>query len=890
MIFAQLISFLALRSRFQIQCLGIASCALICNPAFGQMDASGTTDNAPAAVERTTLDTFVAEETGDDFRDISILQTANPVTGIYGTPMELIDVPRAVTNITPVAMQDFGIRGLDDLQRVSANTTQANFFGISGIPYIRGRNANVYFNGMRKLYQRNESPVSVYGAESIEVVKGAPPAHLGVGRVGGYVNLIPKAPNLDEATGQVTATVGSYDFYQGQVDGSIPFANESIEGALRVSVTGQLADSYYDNVEENFIEAYASAVIQLDANNSLFTGAEYFNVQTNENPGWNRVTQELIDNGRYMGGEPVDLTSTYAGGLVGKGSVPGLAPAFLFPNPDNYPLNPAFAGPIEMDRRVGGGFAPPYPDLPDGSSPTAAPYPAGTNYGALIAPTAWIGANATPAQQALLGPNGEYTTAYIDAGGPIYTVPIEGNQVLVDPEDFTNSQDFIYFLDWVNTADPDRTFKNQIYFEYFETNRRSTYGFSVEAEQFAIENRFTMIQQTDDLFGAGEQNTFIPGFSFRYTHAKMYRDFDAEPFSRRDLTRPITNNSRVIAGAQLNSDGTNNWSQFADASVQSDLYEAGIFNTWEAEWNDWFTTITDLRAELIGYDTGQPGGTTYPWQGYIFAGGTTADASGTRGGGGAAFSPVITVADGVNLYGTVNYTTTQLFQSTNAVTGGDNFGQALLYEVGIKTELLDNTLYAGLAAYYFDEDQLQAQVAQQTRVRGQGLEFEMTYVPDNNFQLLATAGYQRVYLRSDLPFRFQYAGNRLPVVAGGNFATGGDPTEYVAQNNPDKIVPVVPQFTANIFAIYQFDNGFGAGIGPTYRASYWLNYERTLNAPHAVVWNAIAFYRQPTWDIMLEVTNLTSEDYFLGGTEFASNTVITKAPPVEFKVSVSWRW
>lgn len=839
------------------------------------------------------LETFVAEETGDDFRDTSILQTASPVTGVYGTPMQLIDIPRAVTNITPTTMQDFGIRGLEDLQRVSANTTQANFFGVSGIPYIRGRNANVFFNGIRKLYQRNEAPVSVYAAESIEVVKGPPPAHLGVGRVGGYVNLVPKTPNLTEAEGHVSATVGSYDFYQGQIAGSTPFQSGETVGAVMASVTGQLADSYYNNVEENFIEAYASGVIQLDKRNSLFTGIEYFNVDANENPGWNRVTQELIDSGTYIGGEPVNLTSDYARGIVGKGSVPGLAPfgpggiGVLSPN---IPLNT----PIPMDRRVGGAAtgSPPFPDLPDGSSPTDAPYPAGTNFGALIAPPAWITANATPAQQALLGPNGEYTADYLDAGGPIYTVPIDGDQVLVDPKDRANSQDLVYFLDWVNSSDPDRIVKNQLYFEYFSTNRRSTYGFSIEAEQFAIEDRFSLIQRTDNLLGLGEKSTFIPGISFRFTQAKMLRDFDAEPFSRRDLTLPITDNSRVITGAQENSDGTNNWSQFADASVQSDLYEAGIFNTWEAEWNPWLSTIVDLRGELIGYETGQPSGTTYPWQGYIspFAGGTTADASGMRGGGGAAFSPVVTVMDGLKLYGTINYSTTQLFQSVNAVTGGDNFGQAMLYEVGAKAELLDNTLYAGFAAYYFDEDQLQAQQAQQFQVRGEGLEFELTYVPNKNFQLLATAGYQRVYLRSDLPFRFQYAGDRLPLVAGGNFAGSGDPTGLVAANNPDKEIPVVPNFTANIFAIYEFDNGLGGGLGPSYRSSYWLNYERTLNAPHALIWNAIAYYRQPTWEIMLEVSNAFSEDYFLGGTEFASNTVITKAPPVELKLSATVRF
>ncbi len=868
----------------------IALClfSLLTLPAFGQ-ESERETAQKEADSDLPELAEFVAEETGNDFLDDSIMQTSGPAAGVYPYPMDLVDIPRAVTNITPEMMQDFGIRGMQDIQRVSANTTQANFFGIAGIPYIRGRNANVYFNGMRKLYQRNEAPTSIYGAESMVVVKGPAPAYLGPSRIGGYVNLVPKAPNLTEAEGHIQATAGSYDYYQGQVDASMPFTvGEDMPGAFRVSITGQDADSYYNNVENNFIEAFASAVIQIDKNNSLFTGTEYFYSQANENPGWNRVTQDLIDNGRYIVGTPVDLTSAYAGGLVGKGSVPGYGTAFAT---GVFAPGSPLGTPIPTGRIGGTAGSTPYPDNPDGTTVDAGIYPPGTQFGALIPSTTFITNNATPAQAALLGPNGEYTPAYLAAGGPVETQQIEGNQTLVDPDDVANSQDFLYFLDWENTADPDKTVKNQLYLEYFGTDRRSSYGFSIDADQFAIEDRFSVTQKAGDLFKSEEQNTIVYGASFRYTFAKMLRDFDAEPFSRRDVSKAdIPANTKVATGDQLNADGTNNWSYFSDASVESDLYETGIFVNWQTEWSDWLTTIADVRGELVFFDARQPSEPNYPWPGYIAFGGTTASARGSRGGGGAGFSPVVTVMDGLNLYATVDFTTTQLYQSTNAVTGADSFGQATLYEVGAKAQLFDNTLYAGVAAYYFDEDRLPAQGAGQLKVRGEGLEFETTWVPNEWFSLLGTTGYQRVYLRNDLPFRFQYVGDRLPLVAGGNYAAGGDPTGLVAQNNPDKVVPVVPEFTANLFAIVQTPIGLGAGIGPTYRASYWLNYEHTLNAPSAVIWNAIAFYRQERWEVLVELNNLFSERYILAGSDFESNALVTQAPPIEAKVTVSWKW
>lgn len=863
--------------------------SLLASPVSAQKaDYTPDSTQDKATADLPELEEFVAEETGDDFLGKSIMQTSGPAAGVYPYPMDLTEIPRAVTNITPETMEDFGIRGLQEIQRVSANTTQANTFGIAGIPYIRGRNANVFFNGMRKLYQRNEAPTSVYGAESMVVVKGAAPAYLGPSRIGGYVNLVPKAPNLSESEGHIQATVGSYDFFQGQIDGSTPFTVGDMPGAFRASVTGQRANSYYNNVENNFIEAFASAVIQLDENNSIFTGGEFFYSQANENPGWNRVTQDLIDNGRYITGTPVDLTSGYAGGRVGKGSVPGYGGAFAT---GVFAPGSPLSTPIP-EGRIGANAGPiPFPDNPDGSQVTNGPYPAGTQFGALIPSTAFISNNATPTQVALLGPNGEYTPQYLAAGGPVETQQIAGNQVLVDPEDVADSQDFLYFLDWENTADPDRKLENKLYLEYFGTKRRSSYGFSIEADQFAIEDRFSVTQKADDLFKSGEKNTIVYGASFRYTFAKMLRDFDAEPFSRRDVSKAaIPDNTRVATGDQLNADGTNNWSYFSNASIESDLYETGIFTNWHTEWNDWLQTVADLRGELLTFDSRQPSEPNYPAQNYIRFAGETADASGTRGGGGAGFSPIVTVTEGINLYATVNYTTTQLFESTNAVRGADSFGQATLYEVGAKAQLFDNTLYAGVAAYYFDEDRLQAQNANQLKVRGEGLEFETTWAPNEWFSLLGTAGYQRVYLRNDLPFRFQYAGQRLPLVAGGNFASGGDPTGLVSQNNPDKVVPVVPEFTANLFAIVQTPIGLGAGIGPSYRASYWLNYEHTLKAPSAVIWNAIAFYRQENWEVLVELTNLFSEEYFLGGTDFASNTLVTQAAPIEAKVTLTWRW
>lgn len=84
--------------------------------------------------------------------------------------------------------------------------------------------------------------------------------------------------------------------------------------AYRLSLTAQQADSYWRNVGNDYLSAYGALKVQLREDVQLFTGAEYYNFHSNENPGWNRVTQNLIDHGNYITGEPQNITDPALGG------------------------------------------------------------------------------------------------------------------------------------------------------------------------------------------------------------------------------------------------------------------------------------------------------------------------------------------------------------------------------------------------------------------------------------------------------------------------------------------------------------------------------------------------------------------------------------------------
>ncbi|MGF1449903.1 MAG: TonB-dependent receptor plug domain-containing protein [Opitutales bacterium] len=819
-----------------------------------------------------TLEEFSAEESALDFRE-TILPNARPSNSVFDEFTELKDIPRAVTSLTPEAIKRFGVRDFGDLERVSAGTQLANFYGIPGTPYIRGDLGSIYFNGMLRAYQRNEAPTSFGSLEGLDIVKGAAPGHFGPSQAGGYINFIPKSPFFDESRGNFRFTYGSFGSFNVQFDYGGPVEVLGRPAAYRASFTGQLADSFYDRIENNFISIYASVKSEIFKDVTLFSGMEFYLFRSNENAGFNRVTQDLIDNGNYIVGEPTLLTSDFANGLVAKQDSPFvISGGLVFDDPAASTVT-AFGG---------GNFV-----------AENGPLPAGTLISALI-PSAGFVATQSGAAQAALGPNGEYTPGYFAAGGQVETVNIEGSTVLADDADFADSEDFIWFLDLVSERNPDMKLTSKTFVEYFDSNKLSSYGYAFLTEQLVFEQKVFASFELEDFMPFESVHKITGGFSFRASDVLQLQDFDAEPFSRRDISAPIiTQNSRVITGAQLNSNGTNNWSQFNSANVESQLFQYSGFLYVTSEWTNWLTTVVSARGEVAAFEADQPvepdfadpvnGGSVDPLVGF----------DGQKTYGNFSGSVIVEPIEPVSVYATVVQGTALTPTQGGAINIGEgNFNELELYEAGIKVELFDKKLFGSVAGYYWDRAQFNDIAGALDQIRAKGFEAELTWVPIEGLSISSAFNMQRQNLRSGLPFRFWNAGDaNVPLVSGGLFAAGGDPFGIVAQNNPDQVIPGTPEITANLFIIYQHPSGFGGGFGPQWRDGYAHNFENTLRIPSSLVWNAIAFYEHKRFSVQVEFLNIGSEDYFLGSDPFfAANTIITKAPDFEVQVSASFNF
>lgn len=798
---------------------------------------------APATApegEVTVLEKFIVTESAA-YRAGDVLPTSRPVDSVFGAGLSALDLPRSVTVITPALMQRFDLQDLGQLGRLGAGTQAANYFGIPGTPTLRGVKATTFFNGMARAYQRNEMPVSFGSLEALDLVKGPAPAHLGAVPEGGYVNFIPKSPYFDRARGSLAVTVGSHDHRRAQLDYGSPVLLGGTPAAYRVSLTVQDTDTYWKNVGNDYVSAYAALKLRPREHVALFTGAEYYDFRSNENPGWNRVTQDLIDRGEYIIGEPQNITSAAYGGLADRSLIE-------FPG--------AFTG-----------------------------QPA--NFRALILPSAVaesrIASNLLALMEDRRGTDGgyRYTQAYFDAGGQALTEKIDGDTVLADPNDFADAQDFLWFLDAVFTANPDRTITLKSFVEKLRTDKRSSYGYAVGTEQFIVEQKLIVEQRS--VWPADTTLTF--GASGRYNYGWTVQDFAAEPFNRRDLSRPtISDNSRVPAGEDTNPANLNYWSTGLGGSTESDLYTGALFGVAHTRWADRFSTFLSLRAQSDFYRADLP----REAQRATLAQRLAAERRGEKHHGSGAFSAVWHARPDTRLYASYQRGTALQAGQGGTVNSKSNFARAELKEVGAKVSLLGDRLFAGLSGYEWENARFNDRENRAERLKGRGAELELTWAPTATLNVIASAGSQRVFRLDPLGFRARYGTATRIALESGSFDAGTTPTPAA---NPELIYPGTPETQAKVDVAWQPTPAWGFTLGAVWSHAFYHNFERNLILPESLVWRGSVSWQRGPLALRLSVENLLNEDYFLGADpSFSHNALVTKAAPTEGKLTATWRF
>jgi iron complex outermembrane receptor protein len=286
--------------------------------------------------------------TGDP---VHLLQTRANDTA-FGLDKPLLETPRAVTLVSDATIARYGIDGVNDLTAITPSAYTASYYGVEGSVSLRGTLAENYFRGFKRAENRGTYSTPLGDAAGIEILRGPPSPIYGAGKVGGLVNFLPKTAGANDALGgEVTLTYGSYSKRNATAQISAPVTIGEAAGGLHAY--GELDDSFsfYRGIHPSHQLIELSGGLALGA---WSVAADYMYYHSNgdvQTPGWNRLTQALIDNGTYITGRNTSLKDADGNGRLTLNELGGNPYAF---DPNFHPL--ACAGCTDAAHRLDSGL------------------------------------------------------------------------------------------------------------------------------------------------------------------------------------------------------------------------------------------------------------------------------------------------------------------------------------------------------------------------------------------------------------------------------------------------------------------------------------------------------------------------------------------------------
>lgn len=298
---------------------------------------------------------------GEDVTELSDLSvTEDPLRALsnepsassFGFAKPLLETPRSVSFVSEEQIRLFGVSTVEDLTRVVPGTYTTTRYGLQGGINVRGVAADTYYRGMKRLNQQGHVRTVLSAMDNIEVVKGPPSPLFGMGRIGGYTNLDPRSSRartgkyLTQPSGSFQGTIGSYDKQEIQIGTGIPFTIGERAGGLYLFGLLEDSNTFVKHVEakQHFVQGTTSIDNMVGPFRLEFGGQLQNSITSGAY--MNRVTQNLIDNGQYIRGNPLKNLD-----LDGDGRIGLVEHAFASPvrgnfSSTNLPLRQSWAFPF----------------------------------------------------------------------------------------------------------------------------------------------------------------------------------------------------------------------------------------------------------------------------------------------------------------------------------------------------------------------------------------------------------------------------------------------------------------------------------------------------------------------------------------------------------------
>ena len=774
--------------------------------------------------------------------DLNSLPGEN-VDSVFGFDRSILETPRSASTVSEEMMDRFNMQDIDELILVSPGSFTQSFFGVAGALDVRGTPGETYFRGVRRLDNPGNYPTPIGASDRVDIVRGPASPIYGPAKIGGYLNFNPKSARIEETGAYIEENTGALSYTTGSWNKSVLTAE--IGGPAEIGgkpmgfyLYGELenSDSFYKNapgVEQSLIQA--SFDVDVNETIQLQFGGMYHDFAGAQNAGWNRITQDLIDNGTYITGlaKPLD---TNGDGKISHQEFDVDGDGFTDLNPFAWwvsPLGPNYTGTFEE-------FSQPF------------------------------GADA-----------GDFFNTSVMALEAVGTAKLDPSRTLIASDDTLENQVTTLYFDIIAELESGWEITNKLFYESYDNLNENAYGFSQFHETYVIEEKLVIgkLFEGDNMRAAVN---FSP--SLRYTDFEHADDYTNEYFHRRDLTGPSTALDARLLATRIHDDYTEYYI--------GDYMDLGVAFMADLTWYNGLSVLAGIRYDSIEMESRQPvdklllaSSNNFCTDGSCVDVSADNDVSGTSW----TFSVSYDIAGtGLIPYVTLSEQATVIAGqggelTVSNVASGEAFDTSELAEFGVKGQLLEDRLYFSLSIYEQERTDFSAQsIVTNQAVKTEGTEFEVRW--SVNEQLLVGMTYTQVEATNLASVadgdRFSFIGaGDLPNIAP-ELLFGGQIGGAVSTQASGGKRAGMPKNIFSAYGTYSFGNGFSVSASMADVDSVPSGFSNSIILPAYTLFNVSAGWESDRWSVVLTGKNLTDELYFRSNFPnlFGSNIVLPELP------------
>lgn len=839
-----------------------------------------------------------------------VVVTADPLRALGNSPSDsslgfsksLYETPRSVSFISEQQITLFGISTVEDLTRLVPSTYTTTRYGLQGGINVRGVPSDIYYRGMKRLQAQGHVRTVLSAMDGIEVIKGPPSPIFGMGRIGGYENFTPKSSRAStgvytrETQGFVQTTQGSFN--RNEVQGGLggPFHPGDRDGGYYVFGLYEDSDTWVKQVgaKQHFFQGTAS-VDNMVGNFRLEFGGQ---IQTSITSGayMNRVTQDMLDHGTYLAGQPLVNLDLNGDGLIGYVESQQASPVRGTISSNNQPLSQRFAIALNPDgtlRNVNN--LPQVPGIPLTMLNYLNAHPEVNCRAAQVMRSMPAGGP--------LPTSGRLPVGMVLDPCTVQTVPLDyrGNGSF---EREQNADQRLAFIDLINDNNPNFTMKNQFIYDNINSFKDSYLPYGENQYIKAVEDKFTVTRRiSPDVLPDWLAVNMLGSLNYRKTWGWIKSsggDFDWRQdinfnggyhYANTKFWTQLTNPDYATGAADTQ------WrsSEFDDKGLGV-MFDIDIFHTnivVGGRYDKSKARATDMPSFNANTGVSPAAGVVCLAPGPGCPGawlGTATTAVNEDAGGSWSISISQQIGERWRPYMTAANSSLQLATSNDQMTlsvvrGGKLIGEAELQEVGIKANFLDDKFQWSTSGYRQTRIDIQdpedpSDSSDVSSTESTGVETEMRWVPARNLFLSAYVLNQ--YSHYILPSSQSISLNarQLGFMDVLDPATGAVlyPAEAFMYGGKASVsVPSGPagaaymertgnpETQAGLNFNYTFKNNMGLVFGANWFSEVWADRGKTTLIPAATVFNLGATWDMNSWRLRLNGYNVADNNYFRAG-------------------------